>query len=84
MLPADQKCSALYLHPKANFMKSGEWYIDALVSVNKLQNVVKDLCSAAGINDHFTNHSFRAQLLHVCNGIKNNWLVKLLVIACCV
>ena len=59
-LPVDLKCSLLYLRPKANYMHSDAWFIDAPVGPNKLQSVVKDLCHSAGITGYFTNHHLRA------------------------
>ena len=59
-LPKDRKCRSLYLRPKANYLYSDVWYIDAPVGVNKLQSVVKDICKQAGFEGHFTYHSLRS------------------------
>ena len=59
LLPSPGQTNASYLRPKANFLKSGMWFIDAPVGINKLQSIIKDLCHAGGISGHFTNHSLR-------------------------
>ena len=59
MLPQDRKCESLYLQPKKKFTPNC-WYVDKAVGINKLQSVVRDLCSKAGLPGHYTNHSLRA------------------------
>ena len=36
------------------------WYFNNLVGVNKLKEVIKELCKQAGILGYFTNHSLRS------------------------
>jgi integrase len=49
----------LYLRPlKTTTQKT--WYADTPVGVHLLQKTVGKLCSQAGFEGHFTNHSLRA------------------------
>ena len=41
-LPTDRKCKSLYLQPKKKF-SAKQWYLDSLVGVNTLREVVKDI-----------------------------------------
>ena len=68
-LPFDRNCDSLYLQPKKDYTPD-VWYLDRPVGVNRLRNVVKDLCSKAGIPGFFSNHSLRstcATNLYQCN-----------------
>ncbi len=58
-LPQNRKSSALYLRPKKNY-SPGNWYMDTPMGVNAISTVVKKMCSMAGIDGNYTNHSLRA------------------------
>ena len=59
LIPKDHKCTAFYLLPVTKF-KPGNWYQDRPAGVNRLKNVVKELCKEGGIPGYFTNHSLRS------------------------
>ena len=58
-LPVNRTCSALYLRPYTKF-SADKWFMNQAVGVNKLQSVVKQVCSDAGLNGYYTNHSLRS------------------------
>ncbi len=58
-LNPNRMCPAWYLWPKKLYTLT-DWYLDALVGVNTLTGVVKNLCWKAGIKGKYTNHSLRA------------------------
>ena len=55
-LPWNRKCHSLYLQSKKKITDS-VWYQDRSVGVNKLHDVVKEVCKTAGLPGFFTNHS---------------------------
>ena len=38
----------------------GEWYADVRVGINTITKVVKNMCSKAGLEGFYSNHSLRA------------------------
>ena len=57
--PQGAKTDAFYLRPRAN-VDGPCWYMDVPVGVHTLQQTVKKMCSEAGFEGQFTNHSLRA------------------------
>ncbi len=55
-LPMNRKCSALYLQPCKVFTDRA-WYMDSPMGINTLWNTVKDLCTSAGLQGFYSNHS---------------------------
>ena len=53
------KCGALYLHPHKVFTE-GAWYMDSPMGINSLHNIVKDLCTEAGLEGFYSNHSLHS------------------------
>ena len=52
-------CTAFYLQPcKKFFAKS--WFLNRPAGVNRLRNVIGDMCKSAGLPGYYTNHSLRA------------------------
>ena len=58
-LPKNRTCKALYLTPRKKY-NANSWYLNTPVGINKLQSVVKDVCSKAGLPGYYTNHSLRS------------------------
>ena len=56
--PTERKTGAFYLTPLKR-PKEDVWYSNTAVSHNTLDNTVKRLCAAAGIQGFKTNHSLR-------------------------
>ena len=59
MLPNSRNCKCLYLQPRKKFTATS-WFFDKPVGVNTLRDVVKDVCSKAGLFGYYTNHSLRS------------------------
>ena len=56
LLPTNRKVDAFYLQPRKKYTPDN-WYYDKPVGINKLREVVKDLCQKAGVEGYFTNQS---------------------------
>ena len=68
-LPKERKCKSFYLSPQKKFTLES-WYQDRPAGVNKLRNIIKDICSEAGLPGFYSNHSLRstaATKLYHCN-----------------
>ena len=61
-MPPNGKCKAFYLQPRLNY-SDDEWYSDSPMGYNSLSNILKSTTDAAGLEDHFTNHSFSTQTI---------------------
>ena len=59
LLPPQRSCPAFYLQPLKNVTPTC-WFQNSPVGVNKLQQVVKNVCEKAGLPGRYTNHSLRA------------------------
>ena len=59
LLPKGQTCTAFYLQPLKNFF-ANSWYLNRPAGINKLRNVVGELCKKAGLPGYYTNHSLRS------------------------
>ena len=59
LLPDAKTCRKLYMRPKIKAIPSC-WYNDQPYGNNKIYSTVKELCSKAGFEGKFTNHSLRA------------------------
>ena len=59
LLPKARTCPAFYLQPRKKYFGKA-WYINKVAGVNRLKDTVRELCKAAGIPGHFTNHSLRS------------------------
>ena len=61
LLPKDRKCQSFYLQPRKKFSFDSDcWFLDKPVGINKLQNMVHEICKDGKIPGYFTNHSLRA------------------------
>ena len=56
LLPKNWVSNAFYLQPIKKF-KPNLWYLDKPCGVNKLRDVIKDICSLAGLPGFYSNHS---------------------------
>ena len=61
LLPKNRTCSAFYLQPQKKFFGKA-WFINRPVGINCLRTAVGDLCMAAGLPGHYTNHSLSATM----------------------
>ena len=59
LLPKLKSCSKLYLRPHIKYTPK-IWFGDQPYGVNKVSSTVKNLCTKAGFQGKFTNHSLRA------------------------
>ena len=59
LLPNTKSCNKLYLKVKPKPTPS-VCYADQPRGINKVANIVKDICKIAGLDGKFTNHSLRA------------------------
>ena len=59
LLPKDRTCHSFYLQPHKKYFGQS-WYINKPVGVNRLRNVICDICHAAGLPGYYTNHSLRS------------------------
>ena len=59
LLPKGHSYTAFYLLPVTKFTP-GNWYQNKPAGLNRLKNVVKELCKQGGIPGYFTNHSLRS------------------------
>ena len=59
LLPKTLSCKKLYLRPRKICLPN-LWYGDQPYGINKIKNTVKAICSQAGLQGKFTNHSLRA------------------------
>ena len=59
LLPEKCTCKVFYLQPRKKYSPTS-WFLNKLVGVNTLRNIVKNLCEKAGIPGYFTNHTLRA------------------------
>ena len=58
-LPPNRCSTVFYLQPKKKIIDS-IWYQDRPCGVNKLRDVVKELCKTAGLTGFYSNHSLRS------------------------
>ena len=56
LLLKTRTCQAFYLQLRKKFFAK-LWYLNRPASVNKLQTIVADMCTAAGLPGYYTNHS---------------------------
>ena len=59
LLPKNRTCNAFYLQPQKKFFGKA-WFVNRPVSINHLRTTIGDLCMAAGLPGHYTNHSLHA------------------------
>ena len=59
LLPPPKTVKKLYLRPRVNYTPS-TWYCDQSYGNNKISTTVKDICSKAGFEGKFMNHSLHA------------------------
>ena len=59
LMPQTLSCRKMYLRCRKTRSPS-LWYCDQPYGVNKVKNVVKEMCKEAGVEGHYTNHSLRA------------------------
>ena len=59
LLPKNRSCQAFYLQPRKKFFGKS-WYVNRPAGVNRLRNVVKELCKNARLPGFYTNHSLRS------------------------
>ena len=59
LLPKVRSCHAFYLQPRKKFFGKS-WFTNRPAGVNRLWNVVKDMCKDVGLPGFYTNHSLRA------------------------
>ena len=59
LLPKNRTCNAFYLQPRRKFFRKA-WFVNRQVGINHLRTTVGDLCMAAGLPGHYTNHSLCA------------------------
>ena len=55
LLPKTHTCTAFYLQLRRKFFGQS-WYLNRPAGINKLCNVVDDMCCEAGLPGHYTNH----------------------------
>ena len=58
-LPKECKCSSLYLQPRKKYTPDS-WYCDHPAGVNRLHDVIKDMCDKAGFPGFWSYHSLRS------------------------
>ena len=78
LLPKQGNCESYYLQSKRKF-QSHCWYQNRPAGVNKLRDVVKDVCKLAGIPGIFTNHSLRSNAVTKMYRIyiDEQWIVEI-------
>ena len=59
LLPKNRTWNAFYLQPRKKFFGKA-WFVNRPVGINHLRTAVGDLCVAAGLPGHYTNHSLHA------------------------
>ena len=59
LLPKTCTCNAFYLQPRKKYFAKS-WFVNKPAGVNKLRNVVRDICHAARLPGYYTNHSLRS------------------------
>ena len=59
LLPKARTCTAFYLQPRKKFFGKS-WYVNRPAGINRLRNVVKEMCHEAGLPGFYTNHSLRS------------------------
>ena len=59
LLPKQRSCNAFYLQPRRKFFGKS-WYTNRPAGVNKLRDVVKEMCHDAGLPGFYSNHSLRS------------------------
>ena len=68
-LPENRTCRSLYLQPRKKYTPTS-WFQDRQAGVNKLREMIKDICEKAGFPGFFSNHSLRstaAMKMYHCN-----------------
>ena len=58
-LPKDRKCTSFYLQPRRKY-DNNCWFLDRPCGINRLRDVVKDICSKAQLPGFYSNHSLRS------------------------
>ena len=59
LLPKTRTCTAFYLQPRKKYFGKA-WYLNRPAGINKLRNVVSDICRDTGLPGHYTNHTLRS------------------------
>ena len=59
LLPTGRMCQKFFLRPRAKFTPK-TWYCDQPYGNHKISATIKEMCSKAGLDGKFTNHSLRA------------------------
>ena len=61
LLPKNRTNSAFYLQPHKKYFRKA-WYMNRPVCINRLHMAMGDICQAAGLPGHYTNHSLHATM----------------------
>ena len=59
VLPKNRTCNAFYLQPQKKYFRRA-WFINRLAGINCLHTAMGEMCHAAGLPGHYTNHSLCA------------------------
>ena len=59
LLPKARMCTAFYLQPHKKYFRKA-WYLNRPAGVNRLRNMVGQMCRDAGLPGHYTNHSLHS------------------------
>ena len=59
LLPKEKTSSVFYLQPRKKFF-GRSWYINKPCGVNKLRDIVQDMCCEVGLPGFYSNHSSRS------------------------
>ena len=59
LLPKTRSCDAFYLQPRCKYFRKS-WFLNRPAGVNRLRNVVKDVCEKAKLPGFYTNNSLRS------------------------
>ena len=65
LLNEDINC--LWQRPNKDYMKTGNWYHKRIIGVHTLAGFLKNMCKAAGIETHYTNHCTRVTTSVILN-----------------
>ena len=68
LLPKTHTCPAFYLQLRRKFFGKS-WFINRPCGVNKLRDMVKDMCHNVGLPGFYSNHSLRST---VCTKLYHN------------
>ena len=61
VLPKYTTCNAFYLQPQKKYFGRA-WYINRPAGINRLCTAIGEMCQAAGLPGHYTNHSLCAMM----------------------